>query len=350
MNITLQQLSNHLRQQVMNVYYVAGDEPLQKEEAVKAIRQAASNDGFTERVVLDVDKQFDWGLLLAESQSMSLFGDKRLIELRMPQTKPGDKGSKAIVAFMAGCPDDVMLLIVSGKLDKPQLKSKWFKAIDAKGVCIQVWPIDKTQLPGWVTQRMATLKMQPTPDALALLCDRVEGNLLAAEQALEKLFLLNGEGEVDSDAVRDLVADSSRYNVFQLVDTCLNGEASQSVKILDGLQGEGVEPVIIVWALTREIRTLVSMSLAMNEQSLEQVIRSFHVWQKRQNCVKSALSRHKVRQWQLFLWQLSELDKMNKGLKAGNIWHELIQLVLKVAGSPLMPAQRPKQAAYSYPV
>lgn len=350
MNITLQQLSNHLRQQVMNVYYVAGDEPLQKEEAVKAIRQAASNDGFTERVVLDVDKQFDWGLLLAESQSMSLFGDKRLIELRMPQTKPGDKGSKAIVAFMAACPDDVVLLIVSGKLDKAQLKSKWFKAIDAKGVCIQVWPIDKTQLPGWVTQRMAILKMQPTPDALALLCDRVEGNLLAAEQALEKLFLLNGEGEVDSDAVRDLVADSSRYNVFQLVDTCLNGDASQSVKILDGLQGEGVEPVIIVWALMREIRTLASMSLAMNEQSLDQIIRSFHVWQKRQNCVKSALSRHKARQWQLFLWQLSELDKMNKGLKAGNIWHELIQLVLKVAGSPLMPAQRPKQAAYSYPI
>ncbi|VAW96946.1 DNA polymerase III delta subunit [hydrothermal vent metagenome] len=348
MNISLQQLSGNLNQHLMNVYYVAGDEPLQKEEAVKLIRQAAVNSGFTERVVLDVDKKFDWGLLLAESQSMSLFGDKRLIELRMPQTKPGDKGSKAIVSFMAECPDDVMLLIVSGKLDKPQLKSKWFKAIDAKGVCIQIWPIDKAQLPRWVTQRMAALKMQASPDALELLCDRVEGNLLAAEQALEKLFLLNGEGEVDMEAVRDLVADSARYNVFQLVDSSLNGEASQSVKILDGLQGEGVDPVIIVWALAREIRSLVSMSLAMNEQSLEQVIKVFHVWQKRQNCIKSALSRHKARQWQLFLWQLSELDKLNKGLKTGNIWHELIQLVLKIAGNPLMPAQRPKQAAYSY--
>lgn len=348
MNISLQQLSGNLNQHLMNVYYVAGDEPLQKEEAVKLIRQAAVNSGFTERVVLDVDKKFDWGLLLAESQSMSLFGDKRLIELRMPQTKPGDKGSKAIVSFMAECPDDVMLLIVSGKLDKSQLKSKWFKAIDAKGVCIQIWPIDKAQLPRWVTQRMAALKMQASPDALELLCDRVEGNLLAAEQALEKLFLLNGEGEVDMEAVRDLVADSARYNVFQLVDSSLNGEASQSVKILDGLQGEGVDPVIIVWALAREIRSLVSMSLAMNEQSLEQVIKVFHVWQKRQNCIKSALSRHKARQWQLFLWQLSELDKLNKGLKTGNIWHELIQLVLKIAGNPLMPAQRPKQAAYSY--
>jgi len=348
MNISLQQLSGNLSQHLMNVYYVAGDEPLQKEESVKLIRQAAVNSGFTERVVLDVDKKFDWGLLLAESQSMSLFGDKRLIELRMPQTKPGDKGSKAIVSFMAECPDDVMLLIVSGKLDKSQLKSKWFKAIDAKGVCIQIWPIDKAQLPRWVTQRMAALKMQASPDALELLCDRVEGNLLAAEQALEKLFLLNGEGEVDMEAVRDLVADSARYNVFQLVDSSLNGEASQSVKILDGLQGEGVDPVIIVWALAREIRSLVSMSLAMNEQSLEQVIKVFHVWQKRQNCIKSALSRHKARQWQLFLWQLSELDKLNKGLKTGNIWHELIQLVLKIAGNPLMLAQRPKQAAYSY--
>ncbi len=348
MNISLQQLSGNLGQKLMNVYYVTGDEPLQKEQAVKAIRQAAVNNGFSERVVLDVDNKFDWGLLLAESQSMSLFGDKRLIELRMLQTKPGAEGSKALIAFMAECPDDVMLLIVSGKLEKQQHKSKWFKAIDAKGVCIQIWPIDKAQLPRWVTQRMLTLKMQPTPDALALLCDRVEGNLLAAEQALEKLFLLNGEGEVDSDAVRDLVADSSRYNVFQLIDGCLNGEASQSVKMLDGLQGEGVDPVIIVWAFTREIRTLVSMSLAVSEQPLEQVIRSFHVWQKRQNCVKSALSRHKAHQWQLFLWQLSELDKLNKGLKTGNIWHELIQLVLKIAGKPLMPVQRPKQAAYSY--
>jgi len=347
MNISLQQLSNSLSNNFLNVYYVAGDEPLQKDEAVKNIRQAGIENGFTERVILDVDNKFDWGLLLAESQSMSLFGDKRLIELRMPQTKPGDKGSKALVAFMAECPDDVMLLIVSGKLEKVQQKSKWYKAIDAKGACIQVWPIDKAQLPHWITQRMVILKMQPTADALELLCDRVEGNLLAAEQALEKLFLLNGEGAVSGDDVRDLVADSARYNVFQLVDTCLQGDAGQSVKVLDGLQGEGVEPVIIVWALAREIRSLVSMSLAMNEQSIDRVMQSFHVWQKRQNCIHSALSRHKARQWQLFLWQLSELDKMNKGLKTGNIWHELIQLVLKVAGSPLMPAQRPKQAAYS---
>jgi len=348
MNIALQQLSSHLGQSCLNVYYVAGDEPLQKDEAVKAIRQVAIEKGFTERVVLDVDSKFDWGLLLAESQSMSLFGDKRLIELRMPRTKPGDKGSKAIVSFMEQCPDDVMLLIVSGKLEKQQQKSKWFKAIDAKGACIQIWPIDKAQLPRWITQRMAVLKMKPTPDALELLCDRVEGNLLAADQAMEKLFLLNGEGEVDNEAVRELVASSARYNVFQLVDTCLNGEAGHSVKVLDGLQSEGIEPVIIVWALTREIRSLVSMSLVMNEQSLERVFQSFHVWQKRQSCIKSALSRHKARQWELFLWQLSELDKLNKGIKTGNIWHELIQLVLKIAGSPLMPAQRPKQAAYSY--
>lgn len=347
MNIQLQQLQSNLEKNFGNVYYLSGDEPLQKEEALKAIREVAVKNGFTERVVLDVDDKFDWGLLIAESQSMSLFGDKRILELRMPKTKPGDKGSKAIVAFLEQCPDDVMLLIISGKLEKQQQKSKWFKAIDAKGVCIQIWPIDKDQLPHWIAQRMASLNMQATPDALALLSDRVEGNLLAAEQELEKLFLLNGKGEVDSDAVRDLVSDSSRYNVFQLVDTCLSGDASQSVKILEGLKGEGVASVIIVWALAREIRSLVSMSLAMNDTPLAKVIQSFHVWQKRQNCVKSALARHNSRQWRLFLWQISELDKLNKGLKTGNIWHELIQLLMKIAGSPLMPAQRPKPVAYS---
>lgn len=347
MNIQLHQLQSNLQQNFSNVYYISGEEPLQKEEALKAIRSVAVGNGFTERVVLDVDDKFDWGLLLAESQSMSLFGDKRILELRIPKTKPGDKGSKAIVSFLEQCPDDVMLLIISGKLEKQQQKSKWFKAIDAKGICIQIWPIDKDQLPRWISQRMAHLDMQATPDALELLCDRVEGNLLAAEQELEKLFLLNGKGEVDSQAVRDLVADSSRYNVFQLVDTCLSGNASQSVKILEGLKGEGIASVIIVWALAREVRSLVSMSLAMNDAPLPKVIQSFHVWQNRQHCVKSALSRHNSRQWRLFLWQISELDKLNKGLKTGNIWHELIQLLMRIAGSPLMPAQRPKPVAYS---
>ncbi|MBN4080463.1 DNA polymerase III subunit delta [Beggiatoa alba] len=355
MNIPLQQLQGNLKQNIASVYYVAGDEPLQKEEAVKAIRLAVSEQGFTERLVLDADDKFDWGLLLAESRNMSLFGDKRLLELRLPKTKPGDKGSKAIVSFLAQCPDDVILLIISGKLEKPQLKSKWFKAIDASGVCIQIWPVDKVQLPAWMTLRLNKLGMQATPDALALLCDRVEGNLLAAEQALEKLFLLNGEGEVDIEVVRELVSDSARYNVFQLVDTCLNGDLGQSLKILNGLQAEGVDAVIIVWALAREMRSLVSMSLAMKSQPLGKVIQTYHVWQKRQDCVKAALTRHNARHWSLFLWQLSELDKLNKGLKEGNIWHELIQLVMKVAGSPLMPlhrtgqraSQRSGQAAYS---
>lgn len=347
MNLKIQQLEANLKKNVCNVYYVSGEEPFQKEQALKLIRLAATEQGFTERVVLDVDDKFDWGLLLAESQSMSLFGDKRIIELRIPNTKPGDKGSKAIVAFLAQCPDDVMLLIISGKLEKQQQKSKWYKAIDSSGVCIQVWPIEKDQLPHWISTRLASLSMQATPDALLLLADRFEGNLLAAAQELEKLFLLHGEGEVDSEAVRDLVADSARYNVFQLVDSCLSGDASQAVKMIEGLRAEGVASVIIVWAFAREIRSLASMSQELNSKSIPQVLQSFHVWQKRQSCVKLALTRHKPRQWQLLLWQISELDKMNKGLKAGNIWHELIQLAMKIAGSPLIPAQRPKAVAYS---
>jgi len=347
MNIQLQQLQNSLKQNFKNIYYLSGDEPFQKEQALKMIRLAAIEQGFSERVVLDVDDKFDWEILIAESQSMSLFGDKRVIELRIPKTKPGDKGSKAIVAFLEQCPDDVMLLIVSGKLEKQQQKSKWYKAIDAKGICIQVWPVEKDQLPRWISERMASLSMQASPDALLLLADRFEGNLLAAEQELEKLFLLHGEGEVDSEAVQELVADSARYSVFQLVDTCLLGDASQSVKIIEGLRSEGVASVIIVWALTREIRSLASMSLELKDKSLNQVISSYHVWQKRQACVKSALNRHNSRQWQLLLWQISELDKMNKGLKTGNIWHELIQLAMKIAGSPLIPAQKPKLVAYS---
>ena len=347
MNIPLQQLETSLKQNFNNIYYLYGDEPFQKEQALKQIRQAASHQGFNERVILDVDDRFDWGLLLAESQSMSLFGDKRLLELRIPNSKPGDKGSKAIIAFVEQCPDDIMLLIISGKLEKQQQRSKWYKAIDSKAGCIQVWPLDKAQLPQWISKRLAENSMHATADALSLLVDRFEGNLLAADQEIEKLFLLHGEGEVDIEVVRELVTDSSRYNVFQLVDTSLAGEPAQAVKIVEGLRAEGVAPVIIVWALARELRSLVSMSTAMKNQSIAQVIQSYHVWQKRQSCMKSALARHNSRQWQVFLWQISELDKMNKGLKAGNIWHELVQLVMKIAGNPLMPAQKPKSAAFS---
>lgn len=347
MNIKIQQLQASLQQNFNNVYFLSGDEPFQKDQALTLLRDAAIEHGFTDRIVLDVDSNFDWDLLLAESQSMSLFGDKRLIELRMPNSKPGDKGSKAIVAFMKNCPDDVMLLVVSGKLEKQQQQSKWYKAIDARGGCIQVWPINKEQLPQWISQRMAEKSMQATPDALMLLVDRFEGNLLAAAQEIEKLFLLHGEGEVDSEAVRELVTDSSRYNVFQLVDTCLSGDAAAAVKIIEGLRAEGIASVIIVWALAREMRALASMALEINDKPIEQVFRSHFVWHQRKACIKLALKRHPARQWQLFLWQISELDKMNKGLKAGNIWHELIQLVLKIAGSPLLPAQKPKSVAYA---
>ena len=347
MNINLQQLPAHLENNFRNIYFVSGDEPFQKEQALKLLRQSASQNGFTERIILETDDKFDWGQLLAESQSLSLFGDKRLLELRIATGKPGDKGSKAIVAFLEQCPDDVMLLIVSGKIEKQQQKSKWYKAIDEKGVCIQVWPIEKAQLPDWIKQRLASLSMNASQDALSLLADRFEGNLLAANQELEKLFLLHGEGEIDTGIVREFVADSARYNVFQLVDTCLAGDANQSVKILEGLRAEGISPVIIVWALTREIRLLAKMAQEIPQKSMQQVLQSHYVWQKRQSCVKSALQRHGIRQWQLLLWQISELDKLNKGLKAGNIWHELIQLAMKIAGLPLMSAQSPKSVAYS---
>ncbi len=348
MNLSIQQLEANLQKNLSAVYFVSGDEPLQKNEALKLVRDTARQQGFTERVVLEADNKFDWGLLQAESQSMSLFGDKRLIELNIPNAKPGAEGSKAIIAFLENCPADVLLLIISGKLEAQQKNSKWVKAIDAKGVVVQVWPVEKAQLPRWLQQRMNMLGIEPTAEAVDLLADRIEGNLLAAEQAVEKLFLLNGAGPVDEDAIRDLVADSSRYNVFQLVDSCLSGDTAQSVKILNGLQGEGVEPVIIVWALAREMRSLVDMSLSMTEQALPQLFRSHRVWQKRQNCVQKALSRHKAGQLQLFLWQLADLDKMNKGLKTGNIWHELVQLVMKIAGQPLMSAKKPKQVAFAH--
>lgn len=347
MNIPLQQLGTSLSKSLQAVYLISGDEPMQKDEAIHSIRQAATEQGFTERIVMDTHKGFDWDSLLAECQSLSLFGDKRLLELNLPTAKPGVDGGKALIQYTQQLSPDVVLLINAGKLEKAQQNTKWFKALSAAGAVVQIWPIEKARLPAWVKQRMQRRGMIPTADAVQMICDRVEGNLLAADQELEKLFLLHGEGDIDAEAVSQAVTDSARYDVFQLVDTCLQGDVNQSVRILNGLRGEGLEPVLIVWALARECRSLLQISRSIAAgQAVGQAMQSNRIWPKRQACVKQALQRFSSRHWQLFLWQLSELDKQNKGLKSGNIWHELVQLVMKIAGKSLFPPSKPRQTAY----
>ncbi len=340
MQIKPEQLRNHLGSALAPLYFVSGDEPLLVQEVCDAIRAAARQSGCTEREVHHVESGFDWQGFLQAGDAMSLFSDRKLIELRMPNGKPGDKGSKALQQYCQRPGEDNVLLIMSGKVDAGSRKTKWYKALDKAGAMVTLWPMDARQLTGWTMRRMKEKGLQPTPDAVALLVERVEGNLLACAQEIEKLGLLHGAGPLDIDVVASSVADSSRFDIYTLVDGALQGDAVRTSRIINGLRGEGVEPVLILWALTREIRAMASMALVARTSSVEQAMSKYRVWDKRKPLVRDGLKRYSPGQWQAMLRRAGDIDGMIKGGRAGNVWDELLQLSLWLGGLRLFPGKR----------
>jgi len=332
MQIKPEQLKGHLSKSLAPVYFVSGDAPLLVQEACDAIRAAARQTGCTEREVHHVETHFDWQGFLQAGDAMSLFSDRKLIELRIPNGKPGDKGSKALQQYCERPSEDNVLLIMSGKVDANSRKTKWYKALDKAGAMVTIWPMDARQLSGWTMRRMKEKGLQPTQDAVALLVERVEGNLLACAQEIEKLCLLHGAGPVDVDVIASSVADSSRFDIYQLVDGALQGDVTRTSRIINGLKGEGIEPVLILWALTREIRAMASMAFEAKSSSVEQAMGKHRVWDKRKPLVRDGLKRHSPGQWQAMLRRAGEVDSMIKGGRAGNVWDELLQLSLWLGG------------------
>ncbi len=333
MKLYLDKLNAHLQQGLLPVYVLSGDEPLQLMEAEDAIRRQARAQGFSEREVMHVETGFDWGQLLAASDSLSLFAEQRLIEVRMPTGKPGKEGGKILAEYATNPPPDTVLLVTCGKLDRNAQNSKWYKSLDKAGATVSVWPIDSQALPGWVMQRMRSRGMQPTSEAAQLLAERVEGNMLAAAQEIEKLLLLYGESAIDAQQVEQGVADSARYDIFELVDTALLGDVPRTSRVLLGLQGEGVEAILVLWAVLRELRSLVLMADAVQAGAPpDTVLEQFRVWKKRKAAVRAGLQRHNLKRWQLLLRRAGRIDRMIKGVEPGNPWDELLQLTLLMAG------------------
>lgn len=338
MKLRAEQLAGHLQNGLRPIYLLSGDEPLQMMEAGDAIRQQARQQGVNEREVLHAAATgFDWNTLSAAANTLSLFAEQRLIELHLPTGKPGNEGSKALCEYAARPPEDTVLLVLSGKLDKAAQNSKWAKALDQAGVTIQCWPIKPEELPAWVGRRMQGCGLHAANDATVLLAERVEGNMLAAAQEVEKLLLLYGPGQLTLEQVEEGVANSARYNVFELVDTALAGDAVRSTRILQGLYGEGLEPVLILWALLREIRSLCTMAEQLEQgQPLSQILTAQRVWDNRKAVVTAALKRHRARTWQSLLRMGGRIDRIVKGAEPGNARDELQQLALLIAGVRLV--------------
>ena len=338
MKIKPEQLAGQLNKGLAPLYIISGDEPLLVQEASDLVRKHAREAGCLERIVMNVEKGFDWHSLAQESGGMSLFAEKRLLELRLPSGKPGDAGGKALRGYAEAPTTDDVLLIVAGKVDTKSQQTKWYKTLEAAGVAVPIWPLAVAQLPAWINQRMKASNMRPTRDAAQVLAERVEGNLLACAQEIDKLFLIHGAAEIDADMVVDAVANSARFDLFGLVDSALAGNGERVARMMSGLRSEGVEPILVLWALAREIRTLASMSFEVSRgMSPDQVMRNQRVWEKRKPLIKQGL-RRPPRQWWFLLYRAGQIDRMIKGQAAGNVWDELLQLGLMMAGIRLARA------------
>jgi DNA polymerase III subunit delta len=237
--VTLESLHSHLAGTLRAAYLVSGDEPLLVGEAADAIRVAARSQGFDERDVHFIERVGDWAAVHAESNNLSLFGSRKLIELRLPSAKPGVGGSNAIVELLESPNPDNMILMITGKLDRDAQNANWVKAFDKHGVWLPVWPIEAGRLPTWLGGRARAIGLELSSDAAAFIAERCEGNLLAAHQELEKLRMMAPTGPISLEAAQAAVADSARYNVFQLGEAALAGDVTRAWRILAGLRGEG---------------------------------------------------------------------------------------------------------------
>ena len=320
--------------QLSPIFIISGDEPLLSQEAADAVRSTARKLEFTERETFDIDARFDWNLVFNETNSLSLFSDKRILELRITSGKPGDKGSKALCELCENPNDSNLILVILPKLDKGAYQSKWMKTLESKGVHIQVWPVTPEQLPRWINQRLVQCGIEASQGAVDILADRVEGNLLAAMQEINKLKLLSLEGKVNADIMSTVVADSARYNLFSFVDKVLDGDAQSAAKALRGLENEGTEPLALLWAITRELRTLNKAShQILLGNSKDKALKSAGVWDKRIPIFRKALSRLSAAHLRMLMHQASAIDRGVKGLRQADIWDELTTLVLSFAGS-----------------
>ncbi|MBV0932456.1 DNA polymerase III subunit delta [Marinobacterium weihaiense] len=337
-----EQLANQLKRQTspLPVYMVTGDEPLQHAEACDRLRHWLREAGFTEREVMHVDSGFSWESLLESANALSLFAERKIIELRLGSQKLDKKASALLQRYLDDPAPDNALLIMADRLDAGAKKSAWFKEVEKAGLVVEVWPIDQDQLPGWLNQRARTLGLELTADAAQLLCSRIEGNLLAARQELDKLSLLYPDRTIDVEQVIEAVADSSRYDIFALSDALLQKDPARCQKVLLVLRQEGVEATLVLWALSREIRTLLNVQRGLaNGQSYDSLCQREKIWGKRKALVRKASQSLPARQLEAMLVICHDIDQAIKGQLRADPWLLLSALTLELSGCHLnLPA------------
>ena len=329
MKLQLDSFAAHLQQQLCPAYLISGDEPLLTGEAADAVRAKARADGFTEREVHFFDRGTDWDVVRTSVSSMSLFAEKRIVEVRLPTGKPGVSGARTLIDVIRSLGPDTLLLVLTGRLDRDAQNAEWVRTLESKGAWLAVWPIPSDRLVPWLKARAKRLDLNIGDDALELLADRIEGNLLAARQELEKLRLTVSDGRVSSEMVLASVADSARFDVSELSESLLEGDTARALRVLLGLKGEGVELPLVLWACIKAVRDLWNASHGESGGARS--------WQRHSAALEKGKRRAAALPYVRLAARAERADRMAKGRLRGDAWDELALLAADVCGRSALP-------------
>lgn len=332
MRIHPDDLARHLRKQIAPLYTVFGDELLLAIEAADLIRARARDAGYVDREVFNIDHRFNWAELQHRSSSLSLFGERRVMDIRIPSGKPGTQGSEAIQEYCRALPMDTITLVTLPKMDRQSSAAKWVRTLEEVGETVPVAAVERSRLPAWIGQRLSLQKQNVSPDTLQFIAEKVEGNLLAAYQEIQKLALLYPEGALSFDQVKHAILDVARYDVFKLSDAMMAGDMVRYTRILEGLQGEGAALPLIVGTLSTSIRSLMAVRKGMDSgQPSHQMTRQIGAWGNQQKAMENAAARLSFRQLTEALLHMAKIDRISKGAAKGDAWDELLQLGLRLS-------------------
>src|SRR6202790_1635862 len=337
MRLRPQQLSAHLAQGLAPLYVVHGDEPLLAIEAGDAIRAAARAAGCEEREVLGVDPGFKWDAFSAASRNLGLFGTRKLVDLRIPGGKPGLEGARVLEDCAANPTPDTTILITLPRLARATSSSSWFAPLEQGGVTLEVFPLERADLPRWIASRLERQRQRASAETLQFLADTTEGNLLAAPPELQKIGLLLPEGELEQAAVENAVADVARFDVFQLSEAWLSGDAARACRILAALENEGEGVPLLLWQLGEDLHALAAvLASTASGTPVAVAVKNARVWGKRQSAMERAARRVRPGAIPALVMRLARLDALAKGIGRGSVWDHLRDVTLALAGRPAL--------------
>ena len=345
MRIAVEELARRLQsgglENLPKIVLINGNEPLLLEETLDQLRQSLKALGFTERLKYQLEAGFDWSKINGLGQSMSLFAERRALELRVPKSL-GAAGTKALTDYCGSPPQDDILVVIMPFLDKRQRQAKWAKVVDGSGWIVDCPDISPQQFPQWVKQRIQSRALRVENGVIELLTQQLEGNVLAAAQEIDKLQVLAEDGALTLQLLSDSLADQARFDVYALTDVCLSGDFTRAVRIKARLRSEGIEPVIVVWALVREIRSLASIAAGLSTgQNKAALFKQNRVWSKREAMMNAALQRLNLEDCYNLLERAAHLDQTIKGQRyqeAGSLWFQIENICAQLCG--VNPLQR----------